>query len=192
VPDWLPLPKKAKAAWASSEASKSAGTAFESGSSGLQLVDRLLSQQQFDVAERTLSGIADPKQRAAGMLRLAKGLLMGGRVDRARQILDRCLAEEPMLIEGQLLKASFAEEAGDLPQAEQAYRRALYSDRNCPMAHFHLGLLLKQKGDALGSNRSFKTTLKLIENQNPHDLVQYGEGVCYGRLKEMLQMIVCF
>ena len=33
---------------------------------------------------------------------------------------------------------------GDLAGAEQSYRRALYIDRHCPIAHFHLALVLRE------------------------------------------------
>lgn len=95
-----------------------------------------------------------------------------------------------MQIEVQLLNASFAEEAGDLGAAEQAYRRALYVDRNCPIAHFHLALVLQQKGDTAGAERSLRTALRLTETMAPHALVEYGEGVCYGRLKEMIALLI--
>ena len=109
---------------------------------------------------------------------------------RARRMLETCLREEPLLIEAQLLNASFAEEAGELQVAEQACRRALYIDRNCPMAHFHLALVQQQNGDLPGAKRSLQTTLKLVEGKEPHDLVAYGEGVCYGRLREMISLLV--
>ena len=63
-----------------------------------------------------------------------------------------------------------AEEAGDLTAAEQACRRALYINPTAPMAHFHLALVLEQKGDGQGVARSLKTTLKLIEGKDPHAL----------------------
>lgn len=182
LPDWVPLPKKVRTGDSASTPTRSAGTSR---------IERLLLEQNFDAAEQAIERLTDKNQRASLRFRLAQGLLMGTSIVRARELVDRCLTDEPLMIEAQFLKASFAEEAGDLDQAEKAYRRALYVDRNCPMAHFHLGLVLQQKGDAVGSQRSFKTTLKLIDHRNPHDLVEFGEGVCYGRLKEMIQMIFC-
>ncbi|HUG68137.1 MAG TPA: CheR family methyltransferase [Pirellulaceae bacterium] len=177
IPDWLPLPKKH-------------GAGARAAGSDVQRIEQLLAAHKFDDAERSIERIVDKQQRVKSRFRLAQELLMCASVARARQMLDRCLAEDPLMIEPHLLQASFAEEAGDLDRAEAAYRRALYIDRQCPMAHFHLALVQQMKGNAADSERSVKTTLKLIDHKDPHELVEYGEGVCYGRLKEMARMIL--
>ena len=105
-------------------------------------------------------------------------------------MLELCLREEPLLIEAQLLRASFAEEAGDLSAAEQAYRRALYVDRGCPMAHFHLALVQQQQDNQAEALRSLRTARQLIQGKDPHATVEYGEGVCYGRLREMVSLLM--
>ncbi len=184
LPDWVPLPKRIRAKPTSSPA--------DAATAGVQPIGRLLAERQFDEAERAIGRIADRKQRAQLRFGLAQALLAGAESSKARRMLEQCLVEEPLLTEAQLMQASLAEEAGDLAQAERSYRRALYIDRNCPMAHFHLALVQQQKGDAAGAERSLKTTLKLIENKDPHDLVEHGEGVCYGRLKEMAEVILDF
>jgi Tfp pilus assembly protein PilF len=107
-------------------------------------------------------------------------------------MLELCLKEAPLLIEAQLLQAGFAEEAGDLALAEQACRRALYIDPSAAIAHFHLALILGRKGDRTKAARSLATTLKLIDGKDPHALVEHGEGVCNGRLKEMVSVLMDF
>ena len=57
------------------------------------------------------------------------------------------------------------------------------------MAHFTLALVLQQKSDHAGARRSLKTTLELIQGKNPQGLVEYGEGICYGRLEEMATLM---
>jgi chemotaxis protein methyltransferase CheR len=152
-------------------------------------VERCMAHKDFAEAQLVLNRISSAKERAKNRLRYV-GLLLGfAELGRAREMLEICLREEPLLIEAQLWKASFAEEAGDLAAAEQAYRRALYIDRYCPMAHFHLALLLQQKGNQVGAHRSLHTTLKLIRGKDPHALVEYGEGICYGRLHEMATLM---
>ena len=113
-----------------------------------------------------------------------------GEFAEAERVLEGCLREDPLLLPAQLLKAGFAEEAGDLAAAEQAYRRALYIDRHCALAHFHLALVLKQRGLAPEARRSLETTLQLIRDKNPQTLVEYGEGICYGRLLEMATLLM--
>lgn len=153
-------------------------------------VEECWHHQDLAGAERVLNRIPSAKERAQTRLRYVKLLLGTAETARARQMLELCLREEPLLIEAQLWKASFAEEAGDFATAEQAYRRALYIDRQCPMAHFHLALALQQKGDQEGARRSLQTTLELLRGKNSQALVEYGEGICYGRLQEMATLMV--
>jgi chemotaxis protein methyltransferase CheR len=153
-------------------------------------VERCIAHKDFAEAQLVMNRIPSAKERAKNRLRYV-GLLLGiADLSRAREMLEICLREEPLLIEAQLWKASFAEEAGDLVQAELAYRRALYIDRHSPMAHFHLALVLQQRGDQTGARRSLNTTLELIRGEDPHALVEYGEGLCCGRLQEMASLMI--
>jgi len=149
-------------------------------------IQHSVAQGQFADAERTLEQIPAAKERAGLRLRYVHALLACAEQARATRMLEVCLREDPLLLEAHLLKASFAEEADDLHAAELAYRQALYIDRKCPMAHFHLALVQQQRGQPHDANRSLKTIMKLIDHKDPHALVDYGEGICYGRLKEMI------
>ncbi len=189
LPVWVPLPKKSDAKGRNRSAAQGMGNSGNTADLGFESIERLLSRQQWNAAERATESLSDKMQRANCRLRLAQELLKYAELDRVRDVLDQCLKEEPFLLEAQLLRASLYEESGELNRAEKAYRRALFVDRNSVMAHVHLGLILQQKGDAVGSERSFKTVRKLIEAKNPHDLVEHGEGVCFGRLLEMLQVV---
>ena len=182
LPDWVPLPRKGTA-----EALPPAKHAAAE-SSPWERIERWALAGHFADAEPAIEKTLDHNGRARLRLRYAKLLLSCAQIARARQMLEICLKEDPLLVESWLLQAGFAEEAGDLAAAEQAYRRALYVDRSAPMAHFHLGMLLEQKADRAGARHSFQTTLKLIQNRGPHELVEYGEGICCGRLREMVTL----
>lgn len=187
LPEWVPLPR-------SRERPVSESSLASDGTSSDVMVwehiERTMIAGNLDEAERRVDHIPAIKQRALLRLRFVRSLLARAEVTRARRMLELCLKEEPLLLEAQLLKAGFAEEAGDLTAAEQACRRALYINPMAPMAHFHLALVLEQKGDDSGVTRSLKTTLKLIEGKDPHALVEFGEGVCHGRLKEMVSLLM--
>ena len=185
LPSWGQLPTKSGTGLA-----PTAGRRGAVEGSPWERIERCLATRSFDEAERTLERVAAVQDRARWRMRYAQGLLECAEIARARRMLDLCLKEQPLLVEAQLLQASFAEEDHDLEAAERAYRRALFIDRTCPMAHFHLGLVLDQKGDRAGAARSFRTTLKLSEGKDPQSLVDYGEGMCYGRLREMVNLLV--
>ncbi len=191
LPEWVPLPKRARNLQTATPGESSRGL-YRDSTATWQEIERLVENRQWDQAERTMGRVTENQQRAQIRLRYVQLLLSKAEVVRARNMLSICLTEDPMLIEAQFLQCSFALEAGDLEGAEQACRRALYVDRHCPMAHFHLALIQKQRGDQAGSERGLRTTLKLAEGKDPHGLVQYGEGVCYGRLKEMAKALLGF
>lgn len=185
LPSWGPLP------WneTGTRITETVGAKASSETSPWEKIEICLARRSFTEAQHLLNQIPSAKERATNRLRYV-GLLLGlAELARAREMLDVCLREEPLLIEAQLWKASFAEESGDLAEAENSYRRALYINRHCPIAHFHLALVLQQKGNHDGAQRSLQTTLELIEGKNSHALVEYGEGICYGRLHEMTTLM---
>jgi Flp pilus assembly protein TadD len=155
-------------------------------------IHRFLQQRDFADAERTIERIPVSRDRATARFRYVCGLLACAEITRAREMLDKCLCEEPLLIEAQLLKATFAEEDGDLVEAERAYRRALYVDRKCAIAHFHLALVQRQTGDGAGARRSLQIAAELAVGEDVHKAVPHGDGVCYGRLQEMIEGIADF
>ena len=137
-------------------------------------------------------GATNPWPWLTTSLQYLRGLLACAEIARARKMLEQCLEEEPLLIEAHLLQATFAEEDGDLAAAEQCYRRALFVDRKCAIAHFHLALLQKQLGKITGARRSLEIALELTKGEDVHEAVPHGDGVCYGRLREMAEAIFDF
>ncbi len=128
--------------------------------------------------EKSLRASHDP-------LKAARTLFARAELAAARHELSLCLRKHPFLVEGYLLMAALAEENGNWHVAESAYRRALYLDRDCCLAHLHLAMVQQQLGDKRGAQRSIHNTLRLSEAKDPEAMVEYGDGVCYGRLREM-------
>lgn len=194
LPDWVPLPKAKTAAHNANADAAYAAVVAPLASSGNAVVtwesiESLIRSRRFDDVDRALMRVDDVNERAMLRLRCSRALLACADTVAARRSLDLCLRDSPLLIEAQLLKASMAEESGDLATAEQACRRAAYIDPRAAIAHFHLALILERRGECLKAAKSLATTLKLIENQDPHALAPYGEGVCNGRLREMVVLL---
>lgn len=152
-------------------------------------VDRLLRRGDVAEALRAIERLPSPAARAEMRLRVIRELLSTADVLPAREQLDVCLAEYPLLLEAHLLKAGFAEEAGDLSAAERSYRQALYLDRTSAIAHLHLALVQQQQGRASEAERSLRTILKLTAGKDPQALVEHGDGMCYGRLTELARLL---
>ncbi len=155
-------------------------------------IDHRLTRQELTETEQDIDAVPGRKERAAARLQHALHLVSCADIHRARGVLEKCVKDEPLLIEAHLLKASLAEETGDFDEAERDYRRALYVDRRCAIAHFHLALVQQERGDARSASRSMRTVLDLTRNSDPHGLVEHSDGVCYGRLREMAEMILGF
>ena len=177
VPEWVPLPARR-----SPDSSPPAADCA-------QQIEHYATQGDFAEAERIIGRVVPRRERSELALKYARLLLAQAEVARAHDIVEHCLRDEPLSIEAHLLKGSFAEEDGDLDAAEQAYRHALYIDRMCPIAHFHLGLVQQQKGDNEAATQSFQLVQTLTGRHDPHAVADYGEGVCYGRLQEMAALL---
>lgn len=175
LPEWVPLP-----AFPS--------PAAEEPPTWERIEQRLL-RRKFDEANEILGKVEPRKDRALLRVRYAKALLSVGDHGRARRMIDLCIEEESLQLEAHLLRASMSEDQGDLAGAEASYRRALYLDRTCPMAHFRLALVQHQRGNSVGASRSLETLLRLTEAKDPHARLDFGEGLCYGRLRELVSVL---
>ena len=153
-------------------------------------IEQFLLRENYDLAESEFDLIPDRSQRATIKLKFARRLLDLAQTTRAREALDSCLELDPLLIDAYLMKASLADERGQLAEAESACRRAIYLDHKCVMAHFQLALIQQQGGDSNGARKSFQLVQKLAETHDPNALIAHGDGVCYGRVCEMAQSMM--
>ena len=195
VPDWVPLPgaggqpASASPALLTPPAPHALGAPNQLGTASQGMGKSAAATVATAQPEAEPLPVADPRQRAQGRLQLAHSLLLQAQTAEARRQVELALQDDPMLVEGYILQAGLAEDAGDLAAAEGACRRALYLNRRCCLAHFHLSLVQQQKGEMAAAAKSLRTLRELIEQRDPHELVEYGDGMCYGRLRELIQML---
>jgi chemotaxis protein methyltransferase CheR len=192
LPEWVELPRPRSSAASFARPEKDQQRPIPSKPGGKDCEERLnrsLEEQNIPEVTRLLSRIRDPKERAQLRLRCIRFLLAAAQLQQARTMLESCLVEAPLMMEAQLLKAAFAEEDGDLAEAERCYRRGIYIDPLTPMPHFHLAMVLHNLGNETAATRSLMTAYKLVSSSDPLTQVPYGEGICHGRLAEMLVLI---
>jgi chemotaxis protein methyltransferase CheR len=67
------------------------------------------------------------------------------------------------------------DQAGHAVEAEKSLRRAIYLDRACAPAHFHLGVLLRSRSDLRHAGRCFANTIQALASQ-PEDAAVPGAG----------------
>ncbi len=178
LPDWVPLPERTT--------SKSSD---ESGSTTQSRLAEAVLRQDFITARRLAASEPDPVRRAQGSLQIVRSLWEAGRSKESRADLQQVLKDDPLCVEAHLLMARLYEDEDQWAAAEQGYRRVLYLDRNCSIAQFQLGLLLDRLNRPVEAARAFAAALRSLDGRDPHQPVEFGDGVCYGRLKEMVNTL---
>jgi chemotaxis protein methyltransferase CheR len=155
-------------------------------------IEALLAGGRFLEAGRRIDRITDLGLRVDLRIRQAQALLASAETHQAREVLETCCKEQPLSLEAYLLHAGIVDEAGDLETAERGYRRALYIDRNCAIVHFLLASVRRRQGDYVGAIQCLDNTLKLLDGKDSEEPVEYGDGICCGRLRAMVEAALEF
>lgn len=111
-----------------------------------------------------------------------------GRWDEALAACDQLLRHEVLDWRVHYLHALIQEQVGDAEACEAGLRRAIYLERRAVMAHYHLGLFLLRKDDADGARRSFRNVLTLLVDQPEDSVVDEGETLTAGQMRETVAM----
>jgi chemotaxis protein methyltransferase CheR len=86
-----------------------------------------------------------------------------------------------------LQHALVLEEMGRPREAERSLRRAIYLDRQCALAHYHLGRLLRARGDHRQAVRSFDNILELLSARSGAEGVSGDESVTVEQLRKLTE-----
>ena len=91
-------------------------------------------------------------------------------------------ARHPLSTELQYLHGALLATLGRAGDAAQAVRRVLYLDRSLAAAHFTLGSILEQMGDAAGARRAYRNARDLCRTRPDDEPVPLSDGEPAGRL----------
>jgi chemotaxis protein methyltransferase CheR len=80
------------------------------------------------------------------------------------------------------------EQAGDFAQAEKSLRKAIYLNRQAPLAHYHLGLLLQSRGEPRGAARCFDNVLKVLASLADDVILPDGDGISVAEMCKLAHM----
>jgi len=111
-----------------------------------------------------------------------------GRWDEALAACDHMLKREALDWRVHYLRALILDQVGDAEGCENGLRRAIYLERRAVMAHYHLGLFLQRKDEAEGARRSFRNVLTLLQDQGEDAIVDEGETLTAGQMRETVGM----
>ncbi|HEV3438119.1 MAG TPA: CheR family methyltransferase [Gemmata sp.] len=85
-------------------------------------------------------------------------------------------------------RALVLEQMGQLPEAEQAFRRVIYLDRSFVLGHYYLGLLLQKMGMSSPAARSFRNVLTFLARIDAEQVIVDGSGIHAGELQKRTEM----
>jgi chemotaxis protein methyltransferase CheR len=94
------------------------------------------------------------------------------------------LARHPLSTELHYLRAVLWLGLGQLDHAAEAARRVLYLDRSVAAAHFLLGSILQQQGDASGARRAYRNARDLAAARPSEEALPLTDGETAGPLAE--------
>lgn len=77
---------------------------------------------------------------------------------------------------------------GQRAAAERAFRRALYLRNDFAMAHYQLGLLLLDEGDAAAGRRALAAASRIAHAMPPEAIVEEGDGMTARALRETARL----
>lgn len=110
-----------------------------------------------------------------------------GQFNEAIEWCERAIQTDRTNVEWWHLRASLEQEHGHLQQAMASFRRVLYLDPDCVVAHLGLGALLNHAGQAEQASRSYRIALSLLDQLYPERIVPYSEGLSAGTLAELVR-----
>lgn len=129
-----------------------------------------------------------PADPSFSRLAVARGLADSGQWEKAAAACDAIIAAVPLDAWAYFYRAMVHEQLGEDELCEKALRRAIYLDRRLVLPHYHLGLFLARREDAVGAVRSFRNAQALLADLAEDQPVDTGEKITVGQLREAVSM----
>jgi chemotaxis protein methyltransferase CheR len=85
-------------------------------------------------------------------------------------------------------QALIMEQMRDHPDAEQAFRRAIYLDRAFVLAHYHLALLLARTGRRDSAAQSLRNVQRLLSGMDSNQQIADADGLTVNDLGQLADM----
>lgn len=130
--------------------------------------------------------VPQPPAAAPALAEEVEQLIRRGDWEGAAAACQRWLSQEPLDPWVHFCLGMVHEQRGSVPQAIEAYRRALYLDRTALIAHYQLGCLLRPT-DQEGAQRCFRNVLDLSQRTEPTAAVRGVPGITVEELRQAAQ-----
>ncbi|MCE9615815.1 MAG: tetratricopeptide repeat protein [Lentisphaerae bacterium] len=120
------------------------------------------------------------------ILLMARTCANQGHLTDARRWIERAAELDKLNPAIHYFWSTILQEEGHLPACRAALRRALYLNPHFILAHFMLGSLAFQQGDAHMSGQHFDTVLALLDTMADTDVVPESDGLTAARLRQIV------
>lgn len=160
------------------------------GERGLRLAQAmvLIEQERFDEALRLIDSRTEAPELDSDALLVRTMLLVStGQLATAEEIGARLLATDNLNAGAHYAMAICREHAGDLDQAVEHSRAAVYLDAEFAMPHLHLGRLARRAGDLATARRELALARALFSFEDSARIVLFGGGFGRAALQRLCQ-----
>ncbi|MBI5407990.1 MAG: tetratricopeptide repeat protein [Nitrospirae bacterium] len=148
----------------------------------------LFEQGRYEEAEKRLVEIlSNPPESAEANMLLSRIYANQGRHEKALGYCDKALASDSLNPVYHYFYATVLQELGQLKEAENELKRAIYLDPDFILAYFIMGNLMLGQGNYSDAERHFENTLSLLRSCSPEEVIPESEGITAGRLMEMTE-----
>jgi chemotaxis protein methyltransferase CheR len=103
-------------------------------------------------------------------------LTNGGRTEEAAQTARELLAQDELHAGAHYVMAMCCEHAGELENALEHDRAAIYLDADFAMPHLHLGLISKRRGDVDAARVAIERALSRLAREDTSRVLLFGGG----------------
>jgi len=155
----------------------------------LDNVRKLIEQQNFATAQQELNAFLElMPDHINALFLLAKLLADEGQTDTVYEILNTIEELDPLVAQAHYLRALLLQQEQAPPNdIKIVLRRALYANRDFALAHFMMGELLAEEGNADLARRNWKNAHRILQNQPNDSLVPFGDGIMTGTLLHIIE-----
>ena len=127
-------------------------------------------------------------QPTESLLTRIRALADAGDTAQAWRALGEALAADPTDAGLRFYEGLLALGLGREPEAERAFRGALFIDRDFVMAHYQLGLFLNARGRPRPARRALDNALRLAQGMPPQAVLPEGDGVTAGEMVGVIRL----
>jgi chemotaxis protein methyltransferase CheR len=146
--------------------------------------------QKAKTQARKTEPAARPSEPSAGpdaLLREIRQRANGGAIKAAHALCETALLAHPMSAVLHFYHGLLAQEMDLHHDAEKAFRRSIYLDKNFVMAHYHLGLLLIASGRHGPGRQSLANAARLAAGLPEDQILPEGDGATAGHMRDLVR-----